>query len=84
MSHRPPKKPKKHVAVRLDSEEIARIDALLPRLSEPWRKATRSDALRAALLRGLELLEQETPPVQDEQAQDEEAPTSSARRRQAG
>jgi hypothetical protein len=43
--------------VRLPAEELARVDALLPTLSTPWRTATRSDALRAAILAGLPLLE---------------------------
>jgi len=44
---------KKYVAVRLDDALVARMDALLPRLSRPGMRATRSDALRAVLLLGL-------------------------------
>jgi hypothetical protein len=44
----------KHVAVRLDAETLARVDALLPSLSKPWRRSTRSDALRALILAGLD------------------------------
>ncbi len=45
---------KEHVSVRLNTEEIARIDALLPVFSSRWRPATRSDALRALIMRALE------------------------------
>lgn len=47
----------KHVAVRLDAETVARIDALLPGLSTAWFKAKRSDALRAVILAGLDVIE---------------------------
>jgi len=43
-----------HVAVRLDDETIARVDALIPLLSTPWRRARRSDVLRALILAGLD------------------------------
>jgi hypothetical protein len=45
---------KGHVAVRLDVATLARIDALMPRLSEEWHQATRSDVLRALILTALE------------------------------
>ena len=45
-----------HVAVRLDAEILARVDALEPRYSQPWRKATRSDLLRVLVLAGLDAL----------------------------
>jgi predicted DNA-binding protein len=48
-----PARPKQHVAVRLPPELVARLDALIPRLSTEWREATRSDVLRALLLKGL-------------------------------
>jgi len=44
----------KHVAVRLDEETLVRVDALIPSLSTPWRKAKRSDVLRALIHAGLE------------------------------
>ncbi len=47
-------KPTQHVAVRLDEGVVARIDALLPRLSTEWRAGKRSDALRALILLGLQ------------------------------
>lgn len=43
-----------HVAVRLDEETITRVDSLIPVLSMPWRKARRSDVLRALIVVGLE------------------------------
>ncbi|MFT3764393.1 MAG: hypothetical protein QM820_02565 [Minicystis sp.] len=45
----------KHVAVRLDEQTLARVDALIPALSTPWRKAKRSDVLRALIHAGLEV-----------------------------
>ncbi len=48
---------KDHVTVRLDLELIARLEALAVLLSRPWRAAKLSDALRAALLKGLPLCE---------------------------
>jgi hypothetical protein len=44
----------KHVAVRLDERTLARVDALIPALSTPWRPAKRSDVLRAVIHAGLE------------------------------
>jgi hypothetical protein len=41
------------VAVRLDAETVARVDALIPGLSTPWHTAKRSDALRMLILAGL-------------------------------
>jgi hypothetical protein len=43
----------KHVAVRLDDETIAQVDALIPAFSTPWRPARRSDVLRALIRAGL-------------------------------
>ena len=44
----------KHVAVRLDEQTLARVDALIPALSTPWRPARRSDVIRALIHAGLE------------------------------
>lgn len=44
----------RHVAVRLDEQTLARVDALIPALSTPWRRARRSDVLRALIHAGLE------------------------------
>ena len=51
--------PKDHVAVRLDNATLVRVDALREVLTTPWREATRSDILRALILKGLEQLEHE-------------------------
>lgn len=50
---------KEHVAVRLDQETLARIDAIRPLLTSEWRDATRSDVLRSLLLAGLVAYEKE-------------------------
>ncbi len=47
------KAPARHVAVRLDPSTLARVDALVPFYSQPWRTAKRSDALRALIRAGL-------------------------------
>ena len=49
--------PKQHVAVRIAVELVARIDALIPRLTTRWHEAKRSDVLRAILLIGLDVVE---------------------------
>lgn len=48
---------KVHVGMRVDEEWVARFDALGPKLSTPFMRPRRSELLRAALLRGLELME---------------------------
>jgi hypothetical protein len=48
---------KGHVAVRLDPPTIARLDALLPLYALPGRPPTRSDALRAVILAGIDVEE---------------------------
>lgn len=47
---------KNHASVRLEPEIIDRIDALIPRFSTTGRPGTRSDAVRALILSGLEHL----------------------------
>ena len=42
-----------HASVRLNAEDLARIDAQIPILSPRWRRATRSDVLRELILDGL-------------------------------
>lgn len=49
--------PRGHVAVRLDTSTIARLDALLSLYALPGRAATRSDGLRAVILAGIEIEE---------------------------
>jgi hypothetical protein len=46
-----------HAACKIDEETRDRLDALLPYLSTEFRDANRSDALRAALLKGLPIVE---------------------------
>lgn len=44
------------IALRIEDEVLTELDALLPSLSTPWRKMTRSDILRAAVVMGLPAL----------------------------
>lgn len=46
-----------HAACKVDEETRDRLDALLPHLSTDYHQATRSDALRAVVLKGLPILE---------------------------
>jgi hypothetical protein len=48
-----------HLGARVPRSLVARLDALAQRLDTPWTKASRSDAVRFALERGLALLESE-------------------------
>jgi hypothetical protein len=59
MRTKPPRTVSQHVALRLDDAVIARIDAFIPLLSTDWHKATRSEVLRAAILRGLDLFDRD-------------------------
>jgi hypothetical protein len=52
---------KGHVAVRLDNATIVRLDALFPLYALPGREATRSDALRAVILAGIDAEERRVP-----------------------
>jgi predicted DNA-binding protein len=52
-------KPSAQTAVRLEQELLDRIDALAENLSTEWNRVSRSDAMRAAILRGLPDLEAE-------------------------
>ena len=47
---------KNHASVRLEPEILDCLDALIPRFSTAWHTATRSDAMRALILSGLEHL----------------------------
>jgi len=62
-SAKPRRRAGRQVAVRLDADVIARLDALLPLLESPWRKARRSDVLRKVILSGLRELEEQAPPA---------------------
>lgn len=68
-----PALPKGHVAVRLDTPTIERLEALLPLYALPGRAATRSDGLRAVILAGLEVEEQRATRL-SRQAEREETP----------
>lgn len=39
----------RHVSVRLESEQIDRVDALIPRFSTEYKTVKRSDVLRALI-----------------------------------
>ncbi len=42
-----------HVAFRLDDDTVAQVDVIAAHISQPWHEATRSDALRAIVQRGI-------------------------------
>ncbi len=50
---------KEYRAVRIGEDVQERLDALVPKLSTAWHEATRSDVLRAVLMRGLPLVEKD-------------------------
>jgi hypothetical protein len=47
------------VAIRIEDELFARLDALVTKLSPPGMALPRSEVIRAALVKGLEVLEAE-------------------------
>jgi hypothetical protein len=47
------------IAVRIDADLLARIDAMVAKLSTDWRQASRSDVIRALCIKALPLLEAE-------------------------
>ena len=47
------------VSIRLDEATMARVDALVPQFSSEWRRATRSDVLRALIVVALSHYERE-------------------------
>ena len=53
------KGPAVQTAVRLDPELLDRLDAIAVKLSRPGLNVTRADAIRIALLTGLEKIEKE-------------------------
>jgi predicted DNA-binding protein len=53
------KVPTVQTAVRLEAEVIARLDAIATKMSRPGLEVTRTDALRIALMTGLEVIEKE-------------------------
>jgi predicted transcriptional regulator len=59
---KPPTKDKtatQQVAVRLDADVIGRLDAIAAKLTRPGLGVTRTDAIRIALMTGLEAMEKE-------------------------
>ncbi len=54
-----------HVSVRLDAETIARIDGMAPQFSTQFRRATRSDVLRALILTALAGSQPPEPAIDD-------------------
>jgi len=79
---------KDHVAVRLDNETLARIDAIRALLDTEWRDATRSDVLRLLILKGLEHFEKKHRGDLDKRrtpaSSDGAAPKRGRRKAQAG
>ena len=47
------------IAVRLEPDLLKRIDAVAPKLSTEWRQASRSDVIRALIMKALPSLEAE-------------------------
>ncbi len=72
------------MAVRLEAEEIERIDAVAVAISQPWHKATRSDALRALFLKGLAAWALDHPSEAGVKVVHAEAPTDLRPKRKAG
>ena len=53
------KGPTQQIAVRLDADVIGRLDAIAGKMSRPGLEVTRTDAIRIALLTGLQAIEKE-------------------------
>jgi uncharacterized protein (DUF4415 family) len=53
------KAPTQQIAVRLDADVIGRLDAIAGKMSRPGLEVTRTDAIRIALLTGLQTIEKE-------------------------
>jgi len=53
------KGPTQQIAVRLDADVIGRLDAISGKMSRPGLEVTRTDAIRIALLTGLQAIEKE-------------------------
>ncbi|MCB9797102.1 MAG: hypothetical protein H6741_30825 [Alphaproteobacteria bacterium] len=66
---------KVQIAIRLPSELIDRADALIPSLEQDsefytWGRVSRAAVIRLAVLRGLEVLEQEHAAAEDKPDQE--------------
>jgi|HubBroStandDraft_6_1064221.scaffolds.fasta_scaffold141627_2 hypothetical protein len=64
-----------HVAVRLDDDIVARIDALLPKLARPWGEPTRSEVIRLMLTTALDRAEKDPTFLRDDAAEPEGSKT---------
>jgi predicted transcriptional regulator len=53
------KGPTQQIAVRLDADVIGRLEAIAGKMSRPGLEVTRTDAIRIALLTGLQAIEKE-------------------------
>lgn len=53
------KVPTVQTAVRLETDVIARLDAIAAKMSRPGLDVTRTDALRIALMTGMQAIEKE-------------------------
>jgi len=53
------KGPTVQTAVRLEAVVIARLDAIATKMCRPGLEVTRTDALRIALMTGIEVIEKE-------------------------
>jgi predicted DNA-binding protein len=53
------KRASQQIAVRLDADVVSRLDAIAAKLSRPGLTVTRTDAIRIALMTGLESMERE-------------------------
>lgn len=53
------KGPTQQIAVRLDPDVLGRLDTIATKLSRPGLALTRTDAIRIALLTGLQAIEKE-------------------------
>jgi hypothetical protein len=54
--------PTKQIALRMPTAWVARLDALARQLSRPGITVSRSEALRAVMIKGLEVMRVEEPP----------------------
>jgi hypothetical protein len=57
MPHERPPVKHDHVTCRVDDPMRARIDALIPVFSTPWRVPTLGEVVRALILEGLNVVE---------------------------
>ena len=55
----PSSEPPDTIGVRAPQALVTRLDELAKLMSTPWHKASRSEAIRAALERGVEAMERE-------------------------